>query len=89
MNKKKQEHLHRAVDKMLGAQYNPGSNKAIEMGCACPILDNSHGFGYMGQKGIFVMTADCPLHGYMCQTILDEEIENDEPTDEHWGDHSE
>jgi len=49
---------------------NPGSPEAIEKGCACPILDNAHGRGYMGgvkdQNGgvIFVMRADCPLHGY-------------------------
>lgn len=49
---------------------NPGSPEAIEKGCACPILDNAHGRGYMGgvkdQNGgvIFVMRADCPLHGH-------------------------
>ena len=39
---------------------NPGSKEAIEQGCTCPILDNSHGKGYM--EGIFVIVQGCPLH---------------------------
>lgn len=42
---------------------NPGSKEAVANGCICPVLDNARGYGYMGQKGIFVMNADCPLHG--------------------------
>ena len=42
---------------------NPGSNEAVERGCKCPVLDNSHGKGYMMQKGIFVKVVGCPLHG--------------------------
>lgn len=42
---------------------NPGSNEAIALGCRCPILDNAHGIGYMGQSGVFCFTSDCPLHG--------------------------
>ena len=41
----------------------PGSNKAIEMGCLCPVLDNECGQGYMGNDGIFVINEECPLHG--------------------------
>ena len=41
---------------------NPGSNEAIEQGCLCPVLDNAHGRGYMGQPDVFVMVAGCPLH---------------------------
>lgn len=41
---------------------NPGSDKAIEMGCTCPVLDNAHGRGYMGNTEAFVMVVDCPLH---------------------------
>ena len=41
---------------------NPGSDEAIELGCKCPVLDNSHGRGYMGQPGIFMIAGGCPLH---------------------------
>ena len=42
---------------------NPGSPEAVSAGCRCPVMDNGHGRGYIGQTGIFVMSADCPLHG--------------------------
>ena len=42
---------------------NPGSDEAIKQGCTCPVLDNEHGKGYLGRKGIFVQFDDCPLHG--------------------------
>jgi len=41
----------------------PGSSEAYSMGCKCPILDNGHGLGYMGQAGVFVYNETCPLHG--------------------------
>lgn len=41
---------------------NPGSEAALDRGCICAVLDNGHGAGYMGQPGIFVVTAGCPLH---------------------------
>jgi len=41
---------------------NPGSDEAIELGCICPILDNAHGRGYLGQKNIFVHNCACQLH---------------------------
>lgn len=41
---------------------NPGTNEAIKSGCTCPIMDNGHGKGYMGQKGVFVYNLNCPLH---------------------------
>lgn len=40
----------------------PGSDAAIALGCVCPVLDNGHGKGYMGQPGIFVYTMGCPVH---------------------------
>lgn len=40
----------------------PGSKEAFEKGCICPILDNSHGKGYMGVSGIFVYVEGCPVH---------------------------
>ena len=27
---------------------NPGSKEAREQGCLCPIIDNEHGKGYLG-----------------------------------------
>lgn len=41
---------------------NPGSSEAINRGCTCPVLDNSHGRGWMGIPGVFVWREDCPLH---------------------------
>lgn len=38
---------------------NPGSDAALDMGCACPVLDNGHGRG----SGPFWVSGDCPLHG--------------------------
>lgn len=40
----------------------PGSDEALEQGCACPVLDNAHGAGYMGTDR-YVISMDCPLHG--------------------------
>lgn len=42
---------------------NPGSPEAVKLGCKCPVLDNGHGNGYMGMKGVFVMVGNCPIHG--------------------------
>lgn len=39
----------------------PGGARAVENGCTCPVLDNGHGKGYMGQ-GVFVVSVGCPLH---------------------------
>ena len=41
---------------------NPGSPEAREQGCKCPVIDNCRGRGYMGISGLFVYSADCPLH---------------------------
>ena len=41
---------------------SPGSEKAIDMGGTCPVLDNSHGEGWMGTDR-YVVSFDCPLHG--------------------------
>jgi len=41
---------------------NPGSEEARKLGCICPVMDNSHGYGYLGQKDVFVYRDDCPLH---------------------------
>jgi len=41
---------------------NPGSDEAIALGCSCPVLDNSHGKGYMGMEGIFVFSGGCAVH---------------------------
>lgn len=41
---------------------SPGSPEAVKKGCLCPILDNHHGQGYQGIKGIYVYSGNCPLH---------------------------
>lgn len=41
---------------------NPGSDTAIEQGCTCPVLDNGHGNGYLGQSGVFWISEDCQIH---------------------------
>ena len=41
---------------------NPGTDEAIKAGCTCPVLDNNHGAGYMGIKGVFVYSGNCPIH---------------------------
>ena len=45
---------------------NPGSDRAVEMGCTCPVLDNARGKGYMG-TGVFWYNVNCPLHSTKTQ----------------------
>jgi hypothetical protein len=49
---------------MTDTGQKPGSDEALALGCLCPVIDNGHGRGYMGQPGIYVMRDDCPLHGF-------------------------
>jgi len=42
---------------------NPGSHRAKSLGCICPVLDNSHGKGYM-EQGVFVIAIGCELHDH-------------------------
>lgn len=48
------------------ATPNPGSHKAVEAGCTCPVIDNSWGNGYRWNSDpeptLFVISDDCPLH---------------------------
>lgn len=48
--------------KALRIQPNPGSDKAIELGCTCPVLDNARGYGARGNRKQFWISMDCPLH---------------------------
>lgn len=41
---------------------SPGSDEAIALGCICPVMDNGHGTGYMGQADVFWITEGCPVH---------------------------
>ena len=41
---------------------NPGSDEAIAAGCICAVLDNAHGFGYLGVPGRWIYTVGCPVH---------------------------
>lgn len=48
---------------------NPGSNKAIQQGCTCPVWDNHYGQGIPCDNGrLFVMNEGCPLHGKDAKT---------------------
>ena len=50
--------------KGLGSpNFNPGGDGAIELGCTCPILDNSHGSEYEANlRGGYWYSANCPVH---------------------------
>lgn len=48
---------------MSSEKPNPGSSEAVAKGCKCPVIDNAHGRGYMGNPEVFVLQGNCPLHG--------------------------
>lgn len=39
----------------------PGSDKAVQAGCKCPVMDNAHG---EGRNGKFITDMACPIHGF-------------------------
>jgi hypothetical protein len=41
---------------------NPGSEKARNKGCTCPVIDNHYGRGYCGDGEMFIYNMDCPIH---------------------------
>ena len=48
----------------MSTKPNPGSKEVREQGCLCPVIDNEHGKGYLGngkQFG-FVINENCSLH---------------------------
>ncbi|MBI2451155.1 MAG: hypothetical protein HYV52_02350 [Parcubacteria group bacterium] len=49
---------------MLQGKPNPGSNEAIQQGCACPVLDNRYGAGawFIGKEIFFYIDQSCPIH---------------------------
>ncbi len=53
----------------INMTYPPGSDKALDMGCECPTMDNGHGKGARGtrdepvKKKVFIVADHCPLHG--------------------------
>ena len=40
----------------------PGSDKAIELGCTCAVLDNCRGAEWFGKVHGFWVTGGCPVH---------------------------
>jgi hypothetical protein len=45
-------------------QASPGSKKARDEGCTCPVVDNHYGAGFPFNGEIsFWIREDCPLHG--------------------------
>lgn len=59
-----------------GSIPNPGSKEAQELGCICPVMDNSNGRGYMGMEGVFVYNASCRLHGEYLKDVNDDNKEH-------------
>ena len=55
---------------------NPGSDEAIDLGCSCPIMDNSYGEGYMGMEDVFVYNSGCSLHGESLREVMDDNKEH-------------
>ena len=45
---------------------NPGSPEARDAGCRCPRMDNANGagIGCLGDRFGWVISGDCPLHGF-------------------------
>lgn len=64
-----------------GEWANPGSPEAVAIGCRCPILDNGHGRGYMGQAGVFVYAQPCPLHGHFVGALPNTQGQSNKPAD--------
>ena len=58
----------------------PGSDLALAAGCLCPVLDNRHGAGVCeGPDGpIYVMNAECPLHGAVMLVLPGDETNETE-----------
>jgi hypothetical protein len=53
----------------------PGSPEAEEIGCTCAVLDNCHGRGLFGSRGLaYSVDTECPIHAQ----LLPEEGEDDE-----------
>jgi hypothetical protein len=49
--------------------FPPGSAIALHYLCRCPVIDNSHGYGYLCSDGSrFVVNSDCPLHGVLASS---------------------
>lgn len=42
-------------------EFPPGSKKAQDNGCTCPVIDNHYGAGAYG-KGLYWISELCPLH---------------------------
>lgn len=41
-------------------KYKPGTPKAVNNGCECPVIDNHYGKGR--PNGDYIYSMDCPLH---------------------------
>lgn len=47
-------------------EFPPGSKKAQDKGCKCPVIDNHYGAGAYG-KGLYWIHEDCPLHSKLAK----------------------
>lgn len=50
--------------KWVSRNYPPGSDKALDKGCTCPVMENRHGKGLRGdeEEVWYVYSDDCPVH---------------------------
>jgi hypothetical protein len=53
---------------------NPGSYRAVEMGCICPQMDNQYGFGIEGCGEVFWINQICPVHGHMSDRSIGKRV---------------
>jgi hypothetical protein len=60
--------------------HHPGSPKAREQGCKCPIMDNAHGRGIGGDGARYgwVMSSQCMLHAASVDEIMGAHYERSE-----------
>jgi hypothetical protein len=49
---------------------NPGSDDAIDAGCTCPVLDNGHGKGHLGEKVRAIVNGVVPLQAAAAFLLL-------------------
>lgn len=54
----------------------PGSPKAVEFGCTCPVMDNAHGAGRGGdgKSHGWVRDENCPFHSVTVNSFGDDVI---------------
>lgn len=47
---------------MTNDEPDPGSPEATAAGCTCPVADNHNGAGMLGDRRLYTIAEDCPIH---------------------------